>query len=217
MPMTTIAAFTPDHICRLTGLTKRQLGYWDRTGFFPPRYADENRRRPFSRVYNFRDLVGLRTLALLRNKYNIPLQQLRRAGEWLSKHYTSPWSSLKFWVGGGKVFFTDPDSGERVATRPQGQEVFPFEMVEVEREMEMAAERLKERLPEEIGKITRSRDVLHNVARIAGTRIPTSAIWNFYEDGYDTAGILSAYPRLTERDIDAAIAYEQAHRQRRAG
>src|SRR5207253_10687382 len=129
--MTTVVAFTADHVCRLTGLTKRQLSYWDRTGFFPPHYADDNRRRPFSRIYDFRDLVGLRTIALLRNKYNIPFQQLRRAGAWLARHHETPWASLKFYIGGGKVFFDDPESGERMATEPQGQEVFPVEMVEV--------------------------------------------------------------------------------------
>lgn len=83
--MSTIVAFTADQVCQLTELTKRQLGYWDRTAFFPPHYADGNRRRPFSRIYDFRDVVGLRTLALLRNKHNVPLQQLRKAGAWHKK------------------------------------------------------------------------------------------------------------------------------------
>jgi uncharacterized protein (DUF433 family) len=215
--MTTIVAFTADHVCQLTGLTKRQLSYWDRTGFFAPRYADENRRRPFSRIYDFRDVVGLRTIALLRNKYNIPLQQLRRVGEWLATHHETPWASLKFYVGGGKVFFDDPESGERMATEPHGQEVFPVEMVEVIREMEKAADHLRQRAPDQIGRIVRDRQILHNAPVLAGTRVPTSAVWNFHEDGYDTDAIIHAYPRLTPDDIQAAVTYEASLRQKRAG
>src|SRR6478609_9548762 len=107
MLMTTVAAFTADQVCQLTGLTKRQLSYWDHTGFFPSHYADAEGRSPFSRTYDFRDIVGLRTIALLRNKYNVPLQQLRRAGEWLARHHETPWASLIFYVGGGKVFFNN--------------------------------------------------------------------------------------------------------------
>lgn len=214
--MTTIVAFTDDHVCRLTGLTKRQLGYWDRTGFFSPHYTDEHRRRPFSRIYDFRDVVGLRTIALLRNKYNIPLQQLRRVGAWLARHHETPWASLKFYVGGGKVFFDDPESGERMATEPQGQEVFPVEMIEVAREMEEAANRLRERRPDQIGRVVRNRYVLGGRPALDGTRIPTSTVWNYHEAGYDTAAIISEYPQLTPTDIEAAIAYEKTARQKRA-
>ena len=215
--MTTVVAFTADNVCQLTGLTKRQLGYWDRTGFFSPHYVDENRRRSFSRIYNFRDLVGLRTIALLINKYNIPTRRLRQVGEWLAQQHETPRASLKFYVGGGKVFFDDPNTGERMATQPHGQKVFPIEMIEVAREMEKAADRLRERMPDQIGQVLQNRHVLHNAPVLAGTRVPTSAVWNFYEEGYDTDAIIRAYPRLTPADIDAALAYERALRQKRAG
>lgn len=215
--MTTIVAFTADHVCQLTGLTKRQLSYWDRTGFFAPHYADESRRRPYSRIYDFRDVVGLRAIALLINKYNIPTRRLRSIGEWLAQQHETPWASLKFYVGGGEVFFDNPNTGERMATRPHGQEVFPFEMIEVVREMEEAANRLRERTPDQIGRIVRNRYVLGNRPVLDGTRIPTSTVWNFHEAGYDADAIIHAYPRLTPDDIRAAVAYETALRQKRAG
>jgi len=215
--MTTVVAFTADNVCQLTGLTKRQLSYWDRTGFFPPRYADKNRHLPFSRIYDFRDVAGLRTIALLIKKYNVPMRRLRLVGEWLAQHDETPWASLKFYVGGGKVFFDDPTTGERMATQPHGQEVFPIKMIEVAREVEQAADRLRERTPDQIGRVIQNRHVLHNAPVLAGTRIPTSAVWNFYEEGYDTDAIIRAYPRLTPADIDAAIAHERTLRQKRAG
>ena len=69
---------------RLTGTTKSQLRYWDRTGFFAPAFGDENRRVAFSRIYSFRDIAALGVLNVLRNQHSIPLQQLRKVAERLS-------------------------------------------------------------------------------------------------------------------------------------
>jgi hypothetical protein len=55
-----ISAFNEEQVQRLTGVTMAQLRYWDRTNFFAPSLTDENRGRPYSRIYSFRDLVCLR-------------------------------------------------------------------------------------------------------------------------------------------------------------
>ncbi|MGI8857693.1 MAG: DUF433 domain-containing protein [Thermomicrobiales bacterium] len=211
--MSTLVAFTADHVCRLTGLSKRQLGYWDRTDFFSPQFAGESRKRPFSRIYSFRDLVGLRAIALLRIKHGVPLQTLRRVGAWLLQHDDSPWSSLKFYVANRQVFFNDPLTGTRMAAIPEGQQVFPIEMEPIARDMEQAANQLRERISEEFGQITRNRYVVRNAWVLAGTRIPTSAIWDFHQAGFDAAAIIREYPRLTPQDIDAAITHEEMLRQ----
>ena len=44
-----ISAFSADQVVRLTRLTTGQLAYWDRTGFFQPHYAADERRSPYSR------------------------------------------------------------------------------------------------------------------------------------------------------------------------
>ena len=54
----TLLAFTAHHVQRLTGLSARQLGYWDRTGFFSPQHISLTRSHPFGRIYSFRDVVG---------------------------------------------------------------------------------------------------------------------------------------------------------------
>lgn len=217
--MTTIVAFPAEDVSRLTGLTPRQLAYWDRTGFFTPRYASENRRLPYSRAYDFRDVVGLRTLALLRGRHNVSLQELRKVNDWLKEHYETPWASLRFYVGGGKVYFDDPATGNRMAGHRSGQMTFPFEMIEVEQEMSKAAERLKERTPEQIGKVApRKRFIKGNALVIAGTRIPVSAVQSFAHEGYTPEEIIREYPTLTIEDIRAAIAYpDAAAKQKRAG
>jgi DNA-binding transcriptional MerR regulator len=84
----------------LTGLSARQLRYWDETEFFSPALLDEYKRRAFGRIYSFRDVVGLRTIAILRNLHRIPLQELRRVGAWLKDNHDEPWSRLRFALEG---------------------------------------------------------------------------------------------------------------------
>lgn len=207
--MAELAAFTADHVSRLTGLSNRQLSYWDRTGFFSPTLLREHRRRAFGRIYSFRDVVGLRTLAILRNQHGLPLQELRRVGAWLHATHDTPWSSLEFALQSRKVVFYDPSSRAAVEARGAGQEVLPIALEPIANEMREAADGLRDRGRADIGKLSRNRYVVHNAWVVKGTRIPTTAIWHFYEAGYSTAAIIREYPRLTSADVRAAIRFEK--------
>lgn len=212
--MAEIVAFATHHVRRLTGLSVRQIRYWDDTGFFSPTFVDGHRKRAFGRIYSFRDLVGLRTIAILRKQHKIPLQELRRVGEWLRKHHDAPWSSLRFAIAGTKVVFFDPATHIATEPRGEGQRVLDIALEPIASEMKQAADRLLERQPDQIGRIVRNRYVIHNAWTIAGTRIPTAAIWNFHQAEYTSAAILEEYPRLTAEDVAAAIEFERG-RQRR--
>jgi hypothetical protein len=59
--LSTRTAFSEEHVQRLTGITIHQLRYWDKTGFFHPEFAADDRRAAFSRVYSFKDVVSLNT------------------------------------------------------------------------------------------------------------------------------------------------------------
>ncbi|MEX0783286.1 MAG: DUF433 domain-containing protein [Dehalococcoidia bacterium] len=205
--MSTLLAFSPDQVCRVTGLSRRQLTYWNDTGFFSPRFADRSRRR-FAGMYSFKDVVGLRTLAKLRDR--LPLQELRRVGEWLSERYEEPWSSLRFFVVGRRVVFEDAQ-GLRAEART-GQTVLPVELGAIELEADIEARKLLDRSEEQIGRIVRNRYVQHNAWVLDGTRIPTAAVWDFHDAGYATDEIRREYPRLTQRDIEAAIEFERQSR-----
>jgi uncharacterized protein (DUF433 family) len=161
-------------------------------------------------------LVGLRTIAILRKQYKVPLQELRRVGEWLRVHHETPWSSLRFALAGRKVVFFDPATGVPTEARGKGQAVFDIALEPIANEMRRAADQLRERQVNQIGRIVRNRYVVHNAWTLAGTRIPTQAIWNFHEAGCDTAAILSEYPRLTAKDVEAALEWEAKRRQRKA-
>jgi len=64
--------FTPDEVQRILGLTGKQLDYWDRLRLVSPR------REKGARFYDFRDLIGLRTIKQLAET-GVPANRLRRA------------------------------------------------------------------------------------------------------------------------------------------
>ena len=208
--MAALLAFTPDQVCRVTSLSRRQLRYWDATDFFRPRYSGDRRR--FARMYAFKDVVGLKTIAKLRDR--LPLQELRRIGLWLNERYEEPWSELHFFVVGRQVVFEDSSGYRGVAGSLQG--ALPIRLAEIERETQDAAAGLLQRGAEQVGNIVRNRYVQHNAWVLDGTRIPTRAIWDFHEAGFSTADILCEYPRLTGTDVAAALNFEQ-QRSEKAG
>lgn len=201
--MATLLAFTPDQASRVTGLSRRQLHYWDETGFFRPRHTEDWRR--FGRMYSFKDVVGLRTIAKLRDR--LPLQELRKIGSWLSARYEEPWADLKFFVIAKQVVFEEPSGRRGVAG--SSQSVLPIRLAEIERETDEAADQLLVRTGEQFGRVTRNRYVQHNAWILDGTRIPISAILDFHNAGFEPTEILKEYPRLTLGDINAAIEFEQ--------
>ena len=214
MDNTLLMAFTALQSSRLTGLTPRQLSYWDRTGFFRPQYLRKGGKGAFGRVYSFRDLVGLKTVAIMLKEHHIPLQQLRRLGEWLGQRYDTPWSQLRFCVAGRELFFEDQASGQLVrGSRPAGQAALRIiELKPIADDLAQAAKHERERTPDEIAHVEQKRYIQHNLPVVAGTRIPTRAIWEFHQAGYTFAQIISEYPQLAEEDIHAAIRYEESVR-----
>jgi len=210
-----LAAFSIEDVARLTGLSVSKLSYYDRTGFYAPSFATANRREPYSRIYSFRDVVGLRVIAQMHGALCISMQELRKIKPWIEDRHETPWASLKFYVSGRHVYFDDPKTGTLMDGRPAGQIVMPFQMKPIVEEMETAAQQLTQRQPEQLGKITRHKYVQNNALVVEGTRIPIATIRRYHEAGYDAAAIIGQYPTLTPADIDAAILYEETPRMRK--
>ena len=196
-----VLALSAEHIVKLTGLTMRQLAYWDKTGFFKPEYASDNRRSPNSRIYSFIDAVGLRTISTLMNAYKVSPRHLREVAQELSTYASRPWSELKLRVWKGRVQFEEPGTG---ATRDAlvGQYVL-LEIIDVIQHVRDGVEALKSRDASSQGKFEKHRYISHNRLVIAGTRIPVQSILEYVEDGYSAAEIVKRFPLLTGADIEA--------------
>jgi uncharacterized protein (DUF433 family) len=202
-----IAAFSEEHAARLTGLSHGQLRSWDRAGFFQPRYAYEDRRNPYSRVYSFQDVVGLRTIAVLMKDYKISLQKLRKVAEELIRRGYDHWADVKLYVVKGQVHFRPPRSDDIEGVWDGQLAMVP--VIDVINDVEARVAALKKRTESQLGHIERNKFVVRNSAVIAGTRIPTAAIRRFKEAGYSVDQIVKQYPTLTPEDVQAALAHEE--------
>ena len=199
-----IGAFTAGQVAILSGLSMRQLAYWDRIGFFRPQYAFENRRSPYSRIYSFTDLVGLRTISVLKGRHGVTLNHLKETAARLARTTDRPWSELRFTVWNREVAEVEPGTGvpEGVLS---GQRAL-FTVAEVIDDMERATANLRARNADDAGKIVTHRNVAHNKPVFSGTRIPIGAVQRFAKAGYSIEQILKEYPSLTEADVKAALA-----------
>jgi uncharacterized protein (DUF433 family) len=210
--MGTLLAFTVEQAAQVAGVSEHRLRSWERAGVLRPSLAHGEARGAFNRIYSFRDLVGLRILAALRDQRRLSLPQLRRVGEWLIEHRDQPLALLRFTLPDGDVVFCDdlPET-DRPADQPTKATIV-FDLEQIGRETEAAAASLATRRGDQIGEITRNRYVMSNAPVIAGTRIPTAAIWDFHQAGYSVAAIVEEYPRLTDLDVERAIAFERNQR-----
>jgi uncharacterized protein (DUF433 family) len=202
-----ILAFSEDHVEQLTRISKTQLRYWDQTGFFKPAFANENRRVAFSRIYSFKDVASLRVLNILRNKYSVPLQHLRKVAQDLPSMSDAKWLSTKLFVRNRVVVFVEPGTKQfrEIVTK---QYVMAPSLDVVVSDTKRDVEKLNKRNDANVGRVSRTRNVRHNAWVIAGTRIPVATIKRFAEDGYSVDQIRQEYPSLTEVDIKAAIKHE---------
>jgi uncharacterized protein (DUF433 family) len=197
--------FNAAQVCRLAKISEVQLRYWNKTKVFQPQTLEG--AGPYRRVYSFRDVVGLKTISILRNKYHVDLKDIRLIEDKL-KDTSIDWPALTFYVGEDRrIYFRDPQSGETIATHPMGQRPL-FRMRAIARGIERTLAHMQKRTVKEIGKIDQNRYVLHNASVVAGTRVPTSAIYGFHKAGYTEQEIVKQYPRLTPDDVKAAIEYE---------
>ena len=202
-----ITAFSEDQAERLTGISQRQLRYWDQTDFFKPSLASDNRREAFSRVYSFKDVASLRVLAALRKQHDVSLQHLRKVAKELPQMSDAKWTSTQLFVLDKRVVFVEPGSKQHREVVSK-QYVMGPSLAVVIADTKKAVDRRRERDARDIGQTAKARNVSHNAWVIAGTRIPVAAIKRFAEDGYSVDAILKEYPTLTEADVEAALAHE---------
>lgn len=101
--MTARRGFRTSEVVKLTGLTRRRLDYWDRTGFVKPSLAAADGRGS-SRFYSFRDVVQLKVAKELRDA-GVPLQTLRKVVARLADcaGLEDPLAETRLVVSGGDV------------------------------------------------------------------------------------------------------------------
>jgi len=199
-----VQTFSEEMASRLTGVSVRQLRYWDGDEFFSPSLACEDRRLPYSRLYSFKDIVALKVLNTLRNDASVSLQHLRETKEKLVALSDKLWADTTLYVHNKRVVFVNPktDVLEEIVS---GQALLQIPLQIASDNMREAVKRFYERNPADIGHLEKKRNVASNQLVIAGTRIPVANVQAFAAAGYTINKIKAEYPTLTEEDINAAI------------
>lgn len=202
-----VAALAEDHVIQITGLSKGQLRAWDRRGFFVPKYAYCDRSSAYSRIYSFKDAVGLRTLAKLRTSHRISIARLEKLAAAMEKDGISHWAEAKVWVVKSEPYYLRPGSREVMGAETGQLAMLPI--IDVIEEVTAKVEGLKHRPQDTVGLIERRRFVARNSWVVSGTRIPTATIQRYAQAGFSNKEILDEYPTLTLEDIEAALAHEK--------
>jgi uncharacterized protein (DUF433 family) len=200
-----VTAFSPYHVMKLTGLSFRQLAYWDKFGFFKPEYPTGEEGEPYARIYSFKDVVGLRALSILKNKHGVSNAHLKEVGRQLAAYSNAPWAEIQLKVWNKRVIFDDPQTGGARGV-VDGQYVL-LPLIDVMEDVTKGIQDLKRRRFDQIGRIERHRHVSHNRPVVAGTRVPVRTILAFVEDGYSPEQIIEEFPSLTAADVTAAVEY----------
>jgi DNA-binding transcriptional MerR regulator len=130
----------PD-VCKIVGISYRQLDYWARTGLLTPS-VQEAGGSGTQRVYSFQDLVQLRVIKKLIDA-GISLQRIRKAIVYLREHLGTQPSSVTLMSDGSRIYACEsPD--EIIDVMSRGQGVFAIALDKVWDDLEGSLKRTKE-------------------------------------------------------------------------
>ena len=122
--------YTSSEVCRIIGVSYRQLDYWDSSGFIQPSVA-RARGTGTSRMYSFIDLVCLRTAKKLRDS-GISLQKIRKSVDYLRTHFPaldSPLADMVFLTDGSAVFILTRDRNTALDTVMDQGQLVPDDLI----------------------------------------------------------------------------------------
>lgn len=212
----TIEAFSQDLVRRITGLSRRQLEYWDQIGLISPSVARHD-LPGLPRLYSFRDLLMFKVAAEMRRRHVLPGEMKAAITELERRGFTDPLLTLRI-VGdpeGGRAYWIDPRSQATMSWRAidQQAEVYDLTLQDLRSGLQATIRQLTARTE---GRVEKVRGVQGSEPVVAGTRVPTRKIMALVDDGWDADDVVAALPHLTPRDVEGAINFERERRRRRS-
>ncbi len=123
-------------VAAITGLSQRQIDYWDKTHFIKPSLANSSGKGT-RRLYGFVDLIQFRVAASLKAK-GISLQKMRKCLVYLRKRegeLANPLAALKFITDGDSIFVLTANPKVVLDTLKEGQLVFSLAIGSILREL----------------------------------------------------------------------------------
>jgi DNA-binding transcriptional MerR regulator len=108
-------------VCKLVGISYRQLDYWARTDLVTPSVRDAGGSGT-QRLYSFQDLVMLRVIKKLLDT-GVSLQRIRKAVDYLRTHLKAEPSGVTLMSDGNRIYAAQSQE-DIVDLLQKGQGVF---------------------------------------------------------------------------------------------
>lgn len=124
--------FNTTAVAKITGLSIRQIDYWDRTHFIKPSVREASGHGSV-RLYSFNDLIQLKVAKTLMDK-GVSLQKIRKALNYLKKNMPEiekPLAELRFLTDGETIFVLTKDKKVIIDTLKRGQLVFSIALGDI--------------------------------------------------------------------------------------
>lgn len=120
MPETQVGYRVPE-VCKVVGISYRQLDYWARTGLVTPSVRDAGGSGT-QRLYSFADLVQLKVIKKLLDT-GVSLQRIRKAVGYLRDHLQRQPVGMTLLSDGSKIYAAESPE-EIIDLLQKGQGVF---------------------------------------------------------------------------------------------
>jgi DNA-binding transcriptional MerR regulator len=131
-------------VCKVVGISYRQLDYWARTGLVTPSVRDAGGSGT-QRVYSFQDLVQLKVIKNLLDT-GVSLQRIRKAVQYLRQHMRAQPASVTLMSDGVRVYACESED-EIIDLVKRGQGVFAIALDKVWEDLSNSIARRKETRP----------------------------------------------------------------------
>lgn len=197
-----IIAVPAERAAQMVGVTPRRLQSWTRMGLLRPQEKRLSERNTV-RLYTFAELVELNVIhALLLSGKSV--RHVHRVADYLrAKGYEAPMRQVTFAVAGNEIYFQHPDGtweGDRVPDQIVLTETLDLERIRAKVRRAVRAPRSAQQR----GKVESKRKVMGSKPTFSGTRTPLSAVAAYIERGLSDRRIRTAFPHLTDEDIEEA-------------
>ena len=136
--------FRVPEVCRLVGISYRQLDYWARTGLVTPSIREAGGSGT-QRLYSFQDLIQLRVIKKLLDT-GISLQNIRRAVVYLRENLGTEPSTVTLMSDGTRIYACESED-EIIDLVKRGQGVFAIALDKVWDDLSSSVGRRKESRP----------------------------------------------------------------------
>ncbi|MEK6777723.1 MAG: MerR family transcriptional regulator [bacterium] len=137
--------FNSKTACKLTGVTQRQIDYWDKTHLIKPSVKEASGYGSV-RLYSFVDLVQLKVLKTLIDQ-GISLQKVRKSISYLKKNFPEirkPLAELRFITDSKTIFILTRNKKVILDTLAKGQLVMSIAIGEIIEGLKGAVENIRE-------------------------------------------------------------------------